>query len=153
MITLTTSELMTAAQVGVRRNISSIIKGNRSTHGADQDKLYQIHVEGACGELAFCRFANLYWPAKVDTYRSEPDIDPNIEVKTRSRHDYELLVRKDDNPDSIFVLVTGIYGKYEVRGWMLGKDAMKDEYIQTHGGREAAFFVPQNKLLPWSSIK
>jgi hypothetical protein len=68
-------------------------------------------------------------------------------VRTRSSHNYELIVRPDDNDDDIYVLVTGKCPTYRIRGYIYGDRAKMPEYMQTHGNRPAAFFVPHSKLL------
>lgn len=143
-VTLTPYEIDMAAAVGVRRMVSAVSKSLADKHGYSGDG-WGIHIEGAMGELAVAKALNLYWDGSVDTFR-RADISPNIHVKTRSNPDYDLIVRMSDPNEGVFVLVTGRCPVYEVRGWTTGKDAKRDEFLQTYGGREAAYFVPQARL-------
>jgi hypothetical protein len=149
VVKLSQREMIIAAQVGAMRHISSLAKGLRDKHGCKLDAGWQVHIEGACGEMAFAKGIGLYWDAGVDTFKA-PDVGL-IQVRTRSKDYYELIVRKDD-PDEIFVLVTGTAPCYTIRGWMNGKDAKQEKWLKGHGGREEAYFVPQSALSGINSL-
>lgn len=142
-IELTSQELLLGAQCGVLRHVRALQAGYKPKHGAKEDTVWQIHVEGALGEMAFAKCMGWYWDASINTFKA-PDIR-NIQVRTRSKHAYELIIRKDDRND-VFVLVTGIAPCYTIRGWINGADGKQDKWLQTHGGREKAYFVPQSAL-------
>lgn len=151
-VELSNPEFLNAINIGVLRHYSSIKKGLRDAHGAKTDNGWDMHIEGACGEAAVAKALNIYWSCTINTFKSGGDVGNTIQVRTRSKDYYELIVRKDDRDDDVFVLVTGKAPSFNVVGWILGKDAKKKEWIQTHGGREAAWFVPQKELLDISSI-
>jgi hypothetical protein len=134
-----------AASVGLRRQVSAISANRKDRHGLNPDDGWRVHIEGACGELAAAKFLGRYWDGSVDTFRSLPDLG-NVEIRTRSKHSYDLIIRDDDDPQKFYVLVTGTAPFYRVRGWIKGENARKDEWKQTHGGREAAWFVPASAL-------
>lgn len=146
-VTLTRYELDMAANVGVRRHVSAVTSGRKPTHGIDPSDGWRAHIEGACGELAVAKYLGKYWDGSVDTFRSMPDLG-DIEIRTRSKDYYELIIREDDEPSKVYVLVTGIAPHYQVRGWIRGADARRDEWLQTHGGRPPAWFVPHEALTP-----
>jgi hypothetical protein len=73
-------------------------------------------------------------------------------VCTWDLHEYELIVRDDDAPGARFLLVTGQCPRYCVRGWILGADARRDAWRQTHGDREPAYFVPHAALHPPATL-
>ena len=151
-ITLTNFEWIRAAYVGVQRQMHSIIRGNADAHGWRNRDGYADHIEGACGELAAAKALGTYWPGHVNVYHGEPDLPPNVEVRMRSRHDYELIVRPSDPTDRVYLLVTGRAPTFRVHGWYDGAAARRDEWSRTHGGRPAAWFVPQSALLPIEDI-
>jgi hypothetical protein len=111
-----------------------------------------MHIEGACGEAAVAKALNVFWSGTVNTFKRGGDIGSKIQVRTRSKSYYELIVRQDDRDDDIFILVTGKAPSFDVVGWTLGKDAKKEQWIQTHGNREAAWFVPQKELLDINTL-
>jgi|LauGreDrversion4_2_1035121.scaffolds.fasta_scaffold301304_3 hypothetical protein len=151
-VELNIPEFLNAINIGVLRQCSSLRRGLKDAHGAKSDNGWDMHIEGACGEAAVAKALNVYWSGTVDTFKLGGDLGKSIQVRTRSKDYYELIVRKDDRDDDIFVLVTGKAPKFNVVGWTFGKNAKKQEWMQTHGGREAAWFVPQKELHDISSI-
>jgi hypothetical protein len=139
-------ELRLAAMVGAERYIQAITRKLQELHGDDNDSTWATHIEGACGEMAYAKFRGIYWNGSVNTFRA-PDVGSRIQIRTRSRHDYELFVRPTrDKDDDIFVLVTGKAPIFWVRGFMRGIDAKKPEWLKDHGGRPPAHFIPNEAL-------
>lgn len=139
-------EGLIAALVGCLRQLYSA--GSPDAYGFNGEDGWTKHIEGACGEMAVAKLLNVYWPAKVNSFGIEPDIDPDIQVKTRSREEYELLVRPGDDDDQRFVLVIGRFPNYVIHGWMYGRDAKQECWAKEHGGRPLAYFVPKENLEP-----
>ena len=145
-IRLNWAELFQAAVIGITRNVAALKRGLPDKHGFNGESGWSIHIEGAAGEMATAKALNLYYSSSVNVFKSIHGDVGALEVRTRSKHEYDLIVRPNDNPDSVYVLVTGISPIYRIRGWILGKDARKDEWWQTHGGRSGAWFVPVDRL-------
>lgn len=150
-ISLKWHEVLMAAQIGVVRQVQSLKKGLRDKHG-HEGAGWNLHLEGCCGELAVAKALNQFWDGSVNSFKVGGDVG-GLHVRTRSKHSYELIVRDDDPDDAAFVLVTGTCPEYRVRGWILGGDAKRSEWRQTHGGREAAWFVPHENLHPIECLK
>lgn len=146
-VTLAPHELHMAAAVGLRRQVSAVAANRKDRHGLNPEDGWRVHIEGACGELAVAKYLGKYWDGSVDTFRSLPDLG-NVEIRTRSRHDYELLIRPDDDPNKYYILVTGTAPCYRVRGYILGAAARQEQWVQRHGGRPPAWFVPHEALAP-----
>jgi hypothetical protein len=144
-VELTKSEVFTAAMVGLQRQCSSLFKKSKNRFEIEKEKEWGIHIIGAMGEAAAARGLGMYWPMSVDTYK-DPDILPNIQVRTRTKDDGDLIVRDDDDDNEIFVLVTGTGPKFMLRGYVTGKEAKKKEWLKSPNGWKAAYFVPQSKL-------
>lgn len=155
-----TVEVNQCKAVAAERDGSARRQGLRDRHGASPEptKGYQLHLLGVAGEVAFARFQGLddFVPT-VDTFRSMPDVE-DFEVRCRSRHSYDLLVRSDDEVSKKYVLATceGISEVY-VWGWAEGEHAKQERFLQTYGGREPAYFVPKRELqpldlLPWKGV-
>jgi hypothetical protein len=146
LVTLTEQELMMAAQCGCARNIASVLKGSKPAHGFNKDEgIWDIHINGACGEVAAAKYLGRYWSPTVNTYHAA-DLGKKLQVRTRSRHDWELNIRADDDPEHWFILVTGTAPTYNVRGWLPGREARIDAWLQNYGNRTPAWFVPQSAL-------
>lgn len=151
-VELTPYEMFLAAQIGIRRQVEARTKGLKDRHGVDPDAGWGIHVEGAAGEMAFAKALDRFYSGSVNTFKFGGDVG-QIQVRTRSRDDYELIVRADDKDDDSFVLVCGIAPRFVVKGWMPGREAKRPEWLKAHGGRPPAWFVPQAALWPLESIE
>lgn len=149
-VTLTWYEVAMASHVGWMRQLKAMTAGKVDRHGYDGAG-WSEHCEGACGEMALAKGLRIYWDGSVDTWAAH-DL-PGLQVRTRSKHDYELIVRPVDADDSPWVLVTGKAPSYWVRGWMLGSEAKRPEWMQSHGGRPAAYFVPHSALRPVDELR
>lgn len=149
-VILSWPEYAMASDVGRRRQLESIKDGRKDNHGFDGEG-WNEHIEGACGECATAKHLNVYWDGSVNAF-SSPDVG-KYHVRTRSRHDYELIIRPgNDNDESIFICVTGRCPEYRIRGWIVAKDAKKPEYLKDYGKRPPAFFVPHSALRPMSEL-
>lgn len=108
------------------------------------------HILGARGELAFCRGLDFDWPASVGTYRTEPDVPPNWEVRASIRP--QLKVSTDD-PADIFVAAVQAMDRqqlrFQIHGYCIALWA-KLHYPLTdpHAFGRPAYFVPFYKLVP-----
>ena len=139
-----------AAMVGLMRQIDAIRKGLPDAHGCNPEDGWDAHVGGACGEMALAKTLDVYWDCSVNTFKSQGDVGGR-EVRTRSKHDYDLIVRESDPEDRTYWLVTGVAPNFRVHGWIKGDEARRDEWWKNHGGRGYAWFVPQQSLWPIES--
>jgi hypothetical protein len=144
-------ELAFAAYVGVSRNIQALRECKGDRLDTDISNAWTLHIEGAAGEMAAAKALGLYWDAPVGTYKHGGDIGA-LQVRTRSRHSYELIVRDGDRSEDIFVLVTGRAPRFRVHGWIAGGDAKRPEWLREYGGRPAAYFVPHDALQPLTAL-
>jgi hypothetical protein len=143
-VTLTDYELVQAAMTGMLRQVSAIKRKYKSTLVG---KEWQAHIEGACGEVAVAKAMGRYWGGSVNTFKSGGDLDSTgWEVRTRSDHAYNLIVRDNDADERVFILVTGQAPNYQVRGWLKAADAKREEWKKNYGGHGFAYFVPNSEL-------
>lgn len=142
-VTLTMHEINMAANVGLMRQLCALKAGKHDAHGFDGAG-WSEHIEGACGELAVAKILGRYWDGSVNTWKAD-DL-PGLQIRTRSRHDYDLIVRPGDDDQAVFVLVTGQCPEYRVRGWITGAEAKRRELVRYYGCRPAAYFVPAEQL-------
>ena len=145
VVKLTWFELWQASQVGCRRHIEAVQAG--FGQGAVPDQNWNYHVEGAAAEMATAKAFGWYWSASVNTFQ-DADIGNRIQIRWRSKPTYELIVRPKDRDEDYFILVRGQSPQYEIVGGILGRDAKRDEWLQTYGGRKPAYFVPNDALCP-----
>ena len=147
-VTLTSSELITAATVGVHRNVSSLEKNHDpEKYGKENRTDWQMDIEGACYEQALAKCLNVYWPASVDTFTAVGDV-AGMDVRGTELKNGCLVFRPKDieHQERAFWLVTGLAPDYTVHGWIVGSDCQKDEFINAPNNRPPAWFVPQDML-------
>lgn len=143
-------EVSRAALVGVSRNVDAMRNGCRERlHGKVES--WERHVVGALGECAFAKGTNRYWSGSVNTFKSA-DVGGNIQIRTRSQHHYDLIVRDGDSDEDVFVLVTGGPADFIIRGWMPAAEAKQERFQQDYGGYGKAYFVPQSALRPIDTL-
>lgn len=140
-------EVSRAALVGVSRNVEALRKSLTNKMPTNQ-RDWDIHILGALGECAFAKATNRYWNGSVNTFKSGGDIGECIQIRTRSKHSYDLIVRDEDKDGDVFVLVTGGPLEFRVQGWIRAADAKRREYRANYGNYGEAYFVPKDELRP-----
>jgi hypothetical protein len=144
-VTLEWFEVSRAALVGVSRNVEALRKGLQNARPTNEND-WHVHILGALGECAFAKATNRYWNGSVNTFKSGGDVGDSIQVRTRSKHFYELIVRDGDRDTDVFVLVTGGPHEFTIRGWMPASEAKQPKFKANYGGYGDAYFVPQSAL-------
>ena len=151
----TEEEREAACKEAFRRQAINEIRGLKGRNGgaATGAMALTIHLLGAAGEMAVASHLGLkeFLYKETEAKRGSCDL-PGIDVKTRSRHSYDLIVQKNESPNKKFVLVTIQDKKTVIHGWIRGKDAMKKEYWSDPAGGRPAYFVPKTALMPMSAL-
>lgn len=142
-VDLTPWEMMLAAQCGVMRQVENVKLKRSAAYGAGSLNDWQLHIEGCLGEYALAKYLGVFWDGKGKV--RAPDVG-HVDVRTRSRHDYELIIHESDPDDRAFWLVTGGNGQYRVHGWTYGSEGKKPEYWKDPAKGRPAFFVPHSAL-------
>jgi hypothetical protein len=155
-VQLSDEAIANARALGMTRHRESIRLGLKDAHGAVTNEIesVRLHCYGALGEFAVASYLELPEPDTVNTFHA-PDLAHRVQVRTRLRVSYGLIVRKVDDDDDVFVLVyveplkpPAAY----VRGWIIGRDAKRPKYLAQHGGRPVAYFVPAEELQPMETL-
>jgi hypothetical protein len=138
-----------AMEEGLRRQGVNEAKGLRGRNGGawQGSKALDIHLLGAAGEMAVAAHLGMksFLYKETQAKRGSDDL-PGMDIKTRSKHKYDLIVQKNEDPDKKFVLVT-IEDKITlIHGWCYGRDAMKEEYWADPARGRPAYFVPKGVL-------
>lgn len=139
-------ELEQAGIIGLQRQIEAFRKNLTPKLGYWS---WHSHIEGALAELAVAKALNIYWAGGVNTFGAA-DVGADIQVRLRKPKTPEelpaLIVRPNDKPTDIYILVTGESPQFTVVGWISGLQAQNPEFLADYGGRGAAYFVPQHYL-------
>ena len=132
-----------AAQVGIQRQIQNLKTGAVPAYGAGSKNDWQLHVEGALGEMALAKCLGVYWDGKGKM--RAPDVGEG-DVRTRSNHSYDLIIHDRDDDDRYIYLLTGGNGQYIFHGGIYARDAKQKRYWKDPAGGRPAYFVPQAHL-------
>ena len=121
---------------------------NYAKHTGQRDLQTRLKDEivGAAGELAVARFLGIDQELGINTFHTVPDVGGNIEVRTTTREDGRLVVRNNDSPSRLYVLVTGTPPEMVIRGAIMGADARRPEWLWNPHNNVPSWFVPQSAL-------
>ncbi len=148
-IRLTWYEIETAKNVGrLRRSESRGVSRNRHGLSGTEDRLLDLDIHAAGAEIAAARAMNLYFHGSVNAGKLEPDIGRNVQVRATSHLTGRLILRDSDPDHFWYVLVVGEKFLYHVVGWIRGRDGKQPRYLAAPADRPAAYFIPQNHLIP-----
>lgn len=140
---------------GMRRQAVNEAKGLRGRNRGPRfgQKALDVHLLGAAGEMAVASHLGMkdFLYKETEARRGSDDL-PGIDVKTRSKHKYDLIVQKREDPDKKFVLVTIEEQTTLIHGWCYGREAMKEEFWADPARGRAAYFVPKEHLHPISTL-
>jgi hypothetical protein len=138
-------EVILGAFVGINRETASL-KSDEYNKVQNKDFGWHTNIEAACAEIAFAKFKGVYWNGSVNTFK-RPDVAGYQVRHTRYTENGHLIIYRNDNPEEVFVLVTGTHPVYFVHGWMRGEDAMQQKYWREKNVGLPCWYVPQIDLL------
>jgi len=130
--------------VGGHRRVSSRARGLTAKDTGALDT-WTMEIEGACAEIAVAKLTGTYWWAYQSGRDKAPD-SGSYHVRHTCRDDGCLILHHDD-PDAMFVLVTGRAPDFEVRGAIRSVDGRDPRYWRTNVPHPA-YFVPASALAP-----
>ena len=112
-----------------------------------------IHLLGAAGEMAVASYLGMKHELykEVEAKRGSDDL-PGIDVKTRSKLRYDLIIQKSEDPNKKFVLVTIENQQTFLHGWCYGHEGMDALYWADPARGRPAYFVPQSALHPMETL-
>jgi hypothetical protein len=117
----------------------------RWNRGNDDTVEKRIDAYGA--EIAASRLTGYKW-----TYSRRPDpegdIGPGKQVRHTTHQNGRLIAHPEDKDEHQFFLVTGTFPNYCLVGYIMGKDAKKDENWKELVKGRPCFAVDQYKLEP-----
>jgi hypothetical protein len=156
LFTFTQEERQLAMEEGHRRQAVNEAKGLRGRNKGPRfgDEALKVHLLGAAGEVAVASFLGLKHELfkETEAKRGSEDL-PGIDIKTRSKSYYDLIVQKGECPERKFVLVTIDSGETLLHGWCYGHEAMQDKFWADPARGRPAYFVGQSFLRSMESLK
>lgn len=145
IIELTKVEMFVASQAGCMRRINSICNSLPEPHGTPSGSLFDNDVDSCGAEMAVAKAFGVYWNTFPVDFRDLPGDVASVEVRSTKYLTGHLIVHDRDKDDRPFVLVRGTMPRYELAGWIMGKDAKQSWWLRkTRKGH--AYFVPEDQL-------
>jgi hypothetical protein len=145
-----------AMEEGMRRQGVNEAQGLRGRNGGawKGSKALDIHLLGAAGEVAVASYLGMkeHLFKETEARRGSDDL-PGIDVKTRSKASYDLIVQKREDPKKKFVLVTIENQQTLLHGWCYGEEAMQEQYWADPARGRPAYFVPKVALHSIGSLR
>lgn len=143
-INLTDDEIQMGALQATLRILHCKKDGAKHRYGASDTETWQMGIEGALGEIVIAKHFKIFWGK--GSYGTD-DVGPYEVRQTHHAHG-SLIVHPDDKDEKRYYLVTGILGRYVIRGYMFARDAKQEKYWRDPQGKNRwAFFVPQSDLI------
>ena len=140
---------------GMRRQAVNEAKGLRGRNGGASfgGKALDIHLLGAAGEMAVASYLGMKHELYKETEAKKGSDDlPGVDIKTRSKASYDLIVQKNEDPKKKFVLVTIENQQTLLHGWCYGKDAMQEKFWADPARGRPTFFMPKENLHPMETL-
>jgi hypothetical protein len=144
-----------AMEEGIRRQSVNEAKGLRGRNNGPRfgAKALEVHLLGAAGEMAVASYMGLKEHLYLEKEAKRDSCDlPGIDVKTRSKASYDLIVQKREDPRKKFVLVTIENQKTLIHGWCYGEEAMQEQFWADPARGRPAYFVPKEYLRPMETL-
>ena len=141
---------------GMRRQGVNEAQGLRGRNGGawKGSKALDIHLLGAAGEMAVASYLGLKSELFKETEAKKNSNDlPGIDVKTRSKACYDLIVQRGSDPKKKFVLVTIENQQTLLHGWCYGHEALQEQFWADPARGRPAYFVTKEHLRPMETLR
>jgi hypothetical protein len=146
-----------AMEEGMRRQGTNEAQGLRGRNGGawKGSKALDIHLLGAAGEVAVASYLGMkeHLFKETEARRGSDDLPGGIDVKTRSKTRYDLIVQKNEDVRKKFVLVTIENQKTFLHGWCYGHEAMQERFWADPARGRPAYFVTKEHLRPMETLR
>jgi hypothetical protein len=147
-VTLTPATYAFAALAGELRQVENEGVGRLDAYAFRGDGM-AAHRLGALGEYVVAQALGIFWPGPGEL--RAPDVG-RLEVRTRSRHSFDLIVHPRDPDERAVVLVTCEEYVFRIHGWIWARDAKRERWWRDPAGGRPAYFVPQSALYDLSHL-
>lgn len=154
---LSPSERALSIAEGERRQNVNVAQGKvgRDRGPTDGHDALRVHILGAGGEMAVASYLGLKQHVfqEKEAVRGSYDLPPNIDVKTRAKHYYDLACFLNESPEKTLVLVTIESREIRLQGWIKAHDAKQEQWKRSHVPGRISYFVPKEALRPMAELK
>jgi hypothetical protein len=127
--------------------------GRKNAHGL-KDISADSELLGLFGEAAGKEHQGFALKFSLNTFKTKPDEEPDIEFRTSAEHHLGAVFRRSDFLCSKYVLCSyNGDSRFNIAGWLYGYEIARNElWLQGYGGREKSWFAPIGHLRPLERI-
>ena len=149
-IELTPHNLLSAGLVGVSRYVKDTRK--IGTYGADNvTKGWQMHCEGACGELAVAKHYGVFYDGALGN--SQAKDAGRSQVRTTHYKSGGLILHEQDASEDVFILVLSHKTPiFILQGWLYAQEGKQERFWRADWDRPA-YLIPQSELQPMETLE
>lgn len=142
---LSYEEGIIVGHIGEMRRNQGIHLGRSKPIGDPEDE-WRTEVESCGSEYVVAKYYGLVWHCWAEKPHLLPGDVGRIQVRHTQYGGGHLIVYEErDRVDAPYVLVTGKFPTFTIRGWAFGQECKQAEYWRTDV-REASYWVPQSRL-------
>lgn len=128
----TLATILEAVKIAELRILEGKVLGlnEEKTYKSYDKEVLERSINGILAELVIGRILKgRYYIPSSNTFHKEPDVQPDIEVRSSVRPDSPLWIRDNDAVAKRYVLVICEAMKgFIIRGWVHGHEAMTNEW-------------------------
>lgn len=139
MIQLSPDEIYLAASHGLLRRRAKL-RGETRDRAQRSASTWDNEIEGACAELAFCKFRQIYWTGS-EGIRARDGGDVDVRW-TKHLNTGGLILYDKDDPNLVIVLMEGFAPEYRLVGWLRAGEGKRQEWKD----RAGYYLVPRQHL-------
>jgi hypothetical protein len=148
-VLLNQRELDICLQVAMVRISNAAAGGYKHKYYSEHlspEYLLNLNWHAAAAEMAAAKWLKVpdFVPT-TDSYKDQPDIEPDYEVKHSGIDVGHLIIQENDRNSDRAILVTG-FNPYVIRGWLPVSFCKDSLYLKTTS-RNTAYWVPQSELV------
>lgn len=106
-------------------------------------------LTGYLAELAVAQYLDVPWDPPIGTTDKHSGDVGGFQVRATKYRTGCLVVRPQDPPGHVYILVTGEPPDLAIVGWATGWEARRLGKWEARNGRDPAWWLHQSKLHPW----
>jgi hypothetical protein len=148
-VNMTAKDLYRAVKHAELRVLESAFQARKdrfySRHDTELQK-QQKEIDGVLGELAVIKYLGIPTGPRLNVYHELADVGDDLEVRATRRLDSPLIVRPNDEHKRRFILAVVSDYYVDLKGWIAGTEALRDDWRANPNNAGEAWFVPQGAL-------
>jgi hypothetical protein len=148
-VSLDNSEYLHALIAGCLRRANARAKNRQNYYGAQSADSELLDLIGSVGEACVAKHLDRFW-AGAGVFRGGDVAE--YQVRTTTYDGGHLVLNRNDDDDTPYILVCVNSGVGKIRGWIYAREGKQAKYWIDKSGRGPAFYVPQVDLRPVDTL-